>query len=104
MGRPFPTLGSLNAVANFAVWVYSEIPVAGAQAHARIDRHDAISSKTPRPKLAPARCHARARGLRRRRHLQRDLHARRSGCVRFLAQAGQLDRGWIFRFHGRELG
>jgi len=41
----------------------------------RLNRHDAISSKIARTELALAHCHARARGLRRRRDLQRDLHA-----------------------------
>ena len=41
----------------------------------RLNRHDAISSKIARTELALTHCHARARGLRRRRDLQRDLHA-----------------------------
>src|SRR5438270_13916399 len=90
-GAIFSKLGSPNAVANSAVCVYSKIPVALARARTGIDRHDAIPSKTARAKLAPARCHARARGLWRRCDLQRDLHARRSGRSRLLAEAGQLD-------------
>ena len=38
-------------------------------AGAGLDRHDAISSKTARAKLALTRCYARPRGLRRRGHL-----------------------------------
>ncbi len=40
-----------------------------AHARAGLNRHDAISSKIARTELALTHCHARARGLRRRRDL-----------------------------------
>src|SRR5437762_11717658 len=100
----FEGLNAANAVANSSVCVYSKIPVAIGSRRAGIDRYDAISKKVAGAKLALTRRHACAGGLRRSCHLQRDLHARGSSGGRFLAQAGELGRGRILRFHAREPG